>query len=72
MEQVVTPETSAFEAKITARTDFSGLEEKVKVKVAERDQISISQILTCYYDGTTPEGHGLYRYTTATYSEYTL
>src|SRR5687767_14201453 len=67
MEQVVTPETTEIEAKINPRTDFSGLEDKVKVKVAERYHISISELLTCYYDGITPEGYGRYRYTTATY-----
>ena len=67
MEQVVTPETSEIEAKINARTDYSGLEEQVKVKIAERDNIAITDILTCYYEGPTEDGRGKYRYTTALY-----
>ena len=52
------------ENRVTARTDFSGLEEQVKVKVAERDNISVSAILTCYYYGETSEGYGRYHLTT--------
>lgn len=52
-------------AQIKARTDFSGLEEQVKMKIAERNHISVSAITSCYYDGTTTEGYGRYPFTTS-------
>ena len=51
---------------IKYRTDFTGLEDQVKVKVAERDQISINSITSCYYYTTTSEGYGRYHFTTNT------
>lgn len=64
-QELVTPEKVTFEnSKINSRTDFSGLENQVKAKIAERDHIDISDVLTCYYDGTTTQGYGLYNYST--------
>jgi hypothetical protein len=48
---------------IISRTDYSGLEEQVKAKIADRDHISINDVFT-YYDGTTTQGYGKYPYTT--------
>lgn len=50
---------------ITVRTDFSGYEEQVKVKVAERDNITVSSINNCYYYGLTQEGYGRYHFSTS-------
>lgn len=50
---------------ITVRTDFSGYEEQVKEKVAERDNISVSSITNCYYYGLTQEGYGRYHFSTS-------
>jgi hypothetical protein len=52
------------EQKINSRSDFSGLEAKVRVKVSERDQIALSAIYSCYYYGQTSEGYGRYHLTT--------
>lgn len=38
--------------------------QQVKVKVSERDHILLSEILTCYFYGTTTEGYCEYRLTT--------
>lgn len=63
-QELVSPEEVQIEKRVTSRTDFSGLENQVKIKIAERDRIEISQITLCYYDGATAQGYGLYNYST--------
>lgn len=52
MEQVL-PVYAPYECKssIYIPDEFSGLEEKVKIKIAERYSIPINAITSCYYDG---------------------
>ena len=45
--------------------DLTGYEEQVKVKISERDHISVNSILTCYFYGYTTECYGRYNFTTA-------
>lgn len=66
MQEQVSPARN--ELRINGRSDYSGLEEYVKIKVSERDQIPVSSILTCVYEGITSEGFGKYTYTTSDYS----
>ena len=63
--ELVQPEDVSVEnQKINQRTDFSGYENQVKLKVAQRDQISVSSINSCYYYGQTAEGYGRYHFST--------
>ena len=62
--ELATP-VSIENEQIKTRTDFSGLEGQVKLKIAERDHISVGAITSCYYDGTTTEGYGRYPFTTS-------
>src|SRR3989337_349214 len=73
--ELASPEELSIEnLKINSRTDFSGYESQVRVKVAERENISQSAILTCDYEGTNAQGHGIYKFTTSvpSFGTYTV
>ena len=64
-EQVMPiPPIDETNLRINQRSDFSGREAQVKVKVSQRDGIPINAILTCTYMGLTAEGYGRYHFTT--------
>src|SRR5688500_13539163 len=66
VDETVTPASiETLDSKVLPRTDFSGLQSQVKAKVAERDNISVSAITSCTYQGTTTEGYGRYDFTTS-------
>jgi hypothetical protein len=68
-EQVLPiPSQYELDSEISTRADFSGLEEKVKIKISEKYSIPVSEIRSCYYDGTTPEGWGRYPFTTTKFA----
>lgn len=48
------------------RSDYSGLEVLVKIKISARDNIPTTSILTCTYLGLSTDGYGKYTFTTAT------
>lgn len=65
-DEVVNPTSAELrDSKVLPRADFSGLEAQVKLKIAERDNLSTSVITSCYYYGTTSEGYGQYNFTTS-------
>ena len=64
-DEAVSPASEMRDSKVLPRVDFSGLEAQVKLKIAERDNLSTSVFTSCYYYGTTSEGYGRYDFTTS-------
>lgn len=67
-EQVIPASQSQEEISLQARTDFSGLEDIVIKKIAERENISESSITYCAFIMTTAQGYGRYDFTAGTLS----
>jgi hypothetical protein len=64
----VTPASVEMEDQIQSRTDFSGLEDIVKLKIADRDKISVESITSCTFICSTAQGYGRYDFTSTSIS----